>query len=308
MLQKKAILFISKYHKAAFVLVVLLNIAMSIGIEQLTDRGVKGAEALLIRSSVNFLLALAVAAIGRQSLLPAQPRLQMGVFLSLGLSLLLTFTAYEHISAGSVNALQRLDIPLLAVVAVVSHSRSRRKPFLSSVPGSGFDQRTVSFWLSVLAFVLVAVLLLFNQTTDEEPAGYFLMLAAVGALVITTLLRQKTARSENIATIMLIASLSSMFWGGIRCWQIHASFAGVSPAVLCFIVVLALINFVMFFLVNEFHKKYPPEFVRYPYLIAAFGTMIAEMITEHKLFSPLLIGCNMALLLVAYLLVKRAGK
>jgi hypothetical protein len=58
-------------------------------------------------------------------------------------------------------------------------------------------------------------------------------------------------------------------------------------------------------LVNALYKKYPPQFVRYPYLIAAFATMIVGMLINQKWESPVTIGGNIAILVVLTLLIKK---
>lgn len=284
---KNFIALINSKKKVQFVAMVLLNIAMSIGIEEITDQKITGAEVLFIRAICNLILVFIIAGINRQSIIPTQPKLQIGAFICLGLSLLLFFTAYQYISAASVSTLQRLDIPLLALVTMLS-SRFSIKPFI----------------LSFLTFVCVAALLWFNITTDENPFGYFLVLSGVVVIAINTLVQKRIAAKENIIVIMLVVSLSSVFWGGIRCWQTHSTFANITPLLLLGIVGLSLINLLVFYIVNDLYKKYSPEFVRYPYLVAAFGTMILEMIVEAKVFSPVLIIGNTTILIILTVLVR----
>lgn len=268
------------------VLVVLL-IAMNIGIKKMTDQGITGAEILFVRAMCNLVLAFVVAVITKQHIIPTQPKLQMGTFICLGFSLLLIFSAYQYISAGSVNTLQRLDIPLLSLIALANHN------FL-----------TKQFLLSLLVFVLVVILLVYNKTTGENMVGYFLVLVGVIFTVIYTLLQKKIAAKENIVAIMFVVSLSSIFWGGLRCWQAHSTFQKISFGVLLTIFELAIINLAIFYLVNELYKERSPEYVRYPYLVAAFGTMTIEMLIKGKLENLLVIIGNLAILIVLTLLVR----
>ncbi|SDE31590.1 hypothetical protein [Niabella drilacis] len=240
---------------------------------------------LFIRSLFNLLLVFVVAGVTKQKLLPTQPKLQIGAFICLGLSLLLIFTAYQYISAGSVSTLQRLDIPLLAVLAM--HQKFSLKKLL----------------LSVLAFLLVAVLVVYTSANGENPVGYFLVLAGVALVAVNTLIQKQIAAKENIVAIMLVGCLSSICWGGLRCWQGCSSFQNMSPAILLAIFGLAVVNLTIFYLVNELYKKHPPEFVRYPYLIAAFGTMCVEMLMKQRWQSPVVIAGNTAILLVFSVLV-----
>jgi len=272
------------------VLVALL-VAMNIGIEQLTDKDITGAEILFFRSICNLIAAIFIAAYSRKSIIPKQPKLQLGAFICLGLSLLLIFTAYQYISAGSVSTLQRLDIPLLIIITAF-----------------GGQSKLSQTLLALLAFVLVAALLILNKTTDEDPIGYFIVLSAVIILCINTLLQKKIAVTENIQTIILISSLSSGFWGGIRCWQTHSTFANIHLDSLLVIAGLSIINLIIFYIVNDLYKKKSPEVVRYPYLLAAFLTMITEMIVEHKIFNPILIVGNISILIVLTLLVRGRHK
>lgn len=285
--------FINKLNSGGLqiALLVALLVAMNIGIEELTDQGITGAEILLVRSICNLVAAIFIAAYSTTSILPKQPKLQAGAFICLGLSLLLIFTAYQYISAGSVSTLQRLDIPLLVLISAF-----------------GGQSKLSQTLLALLAFALVAALLLLNKTTDEDPIGYFIVLSAVVILCINTLLQKKIAITENIQTIILISSLSSVFWGGVRCWQTHSTFANIQLDSLLAIVGLSIINLIIFYLVNDLYKKKRPEVVRYPYLLAAFLTMITEMIVEHKMFNPILIIGNISILIVLTLLVRSRHK
>ena len=285
--------YISKLNSGwwQYAVLVSLLVAMNIGIEELTDKGITGAEILFLRSICNLTAAFFIAAYSRKSIIPKQPKFQLGAFICLGLSLLLLFTAYQYISAGSVSTLQRLDIPLLVIMAAF-----------------GSQSKLSQTLLAILAFALVAALLILNKTTDEDPIGYFIVLSAVVILCINTLLQKKIAVTENIQTIILISSLSSVFWGGIRCWQAHSTFANIQLESLLVIVALSIINLIIFYIVNDLYKKKSPEVVRYPYLLAAFLTMITEVIVEHKIFNPILIVGNISILIVLTLLVRSRHK
>lgn len=268
------------------ILVVLL-VALNIGIEQLTNQKITGAEVLVIRSLCNLLSVFVIAFFSKKSIIPKQPKLQIGIFLCLGLSLLLFYTAYQYISAGSVSTLQRLDIPLLVLTAAFS-----KKSTLAQM------------LTALLAFILVAALLVMNKATSENPIGYLIVLSGVGILCINTLLQKRIAILENIQTIIFISSLSSVFWGAVRCYQFHSTFSNVHLFSFFVIVGLSLINLAIFYIVNILYKKHQPEIVRYPYLLAAFLTMVTEMIIAHKLFSPILIIGNTSILIVLSFLVR----
>jgi drug/metabolite transporter (DMT)-like permease len=268
-------------------LLVLLLAAMNIGIKQLTNNGITGAEILLLRSICNLLAAFAIAAYTKKSIIPQKPTLQLGAFICLGLSLLLIFTAYQYISAGSVSTLQRLDIPLLVLIAAFNSKSSWAQILISSI-----------------SLILVAAMLFLSKTTDEKPIGYFIVLVAVVIICINTLLQKKIAVTENIQTIIFISSLSSVFWGAIRCWQTHSTFANIHLYGLVVIIGLSFINLIIFYIVNDLYKKHNPEVVRYPYLLAAFFTMIVEMVVAEKLSSPVLIIGNTAILIVLTILVR----
>lgn len=283
----KFITIINQNKWLQFTVMVLLNIAMSIGIEELTDQQISGAEILFIRAICNLVFVILLAATNKKSIIPKKPALQTGAFICLGLSLLLFFSAYQFISAGSVSTLQRLDIPLLAVISLFTIQFSLKQ-----------------FVYSLFAFSLVVALLLFSKTTDEDPFGYVLVVCGVIVIAINTLLQKKIAANENIVSIMFVISLSSVFWGGIRCWQSNSTFKNITLYTFLAIFLLSLVNLVVFYLVNDLYKKHSPEYVRYPYLVAAFCTMIVEMIVEDKVFNSFLIIGNVAILIILTLLVK----
>lgn len=272
------------------VLVALLA-TMNIGIKTLTKNGISGAEILLLRSSCNLFTAFAIAGFTKTSIIPKQPKLQAGAFICLGLSLLLIFTAYQYISAGSVSILQRLDIPLLVIIFAFN-----RKSSLFQIV------------LALLSFILVAALIFFSKTTNEHPIGYFIVLSAVVIICINTLLQKKIALTENIPTIIFISSISSVFWSGIQCLQTHATFANIHIGSLLVIVGLSIINLIIFYIINDIYKKHNPEVVRYPYLVAAFFTMIVEMVIAQKLSSQVLIIGNISILIVLTILVRSREK
>lgn len=236
-------------------------IVLSIGIEQLTNLKITGAEILFIRAIFNLLVAFGIAFFTKQSIIPQKVKLQIGTFICMGLGLLLNFSAFQFISASSVSTLQRLDIPLLCLFAMFSFKFSIKQ-----------------FLLCVLVFSVVGSIIFLNQTTKENPIGYLLILSSVLVLSINTILQKKIAVSENLVAIMFVVSLSSVFWGGIRCIQTNATFEQIHLGSLLAIFALAVINVFIFYIINDLYKKHQPEFVRYPYLLAAFGTMIVEMI------------------------------
>lgn len=200
-------------------ILVALLVALNIGIEQLTNQKITGAEVLLIRSLANLIVVFFIAAYTKKSIIPKQPKMQIGVFLCLGLSLLLFYTAYQYISAGSVSTLQRLDIPVLVLAA--TSSRKITWP---------------QILLAAFAFILVAVLLILNKAKSESPLGYIIVLTGVCILCVNTVLQKKIATLENIQTIIFISSISSFFWAGVRCYQIHATFSHVHLSNLCVII------------------------------------------------------------------------
>lgn len=282
---KKFLEILNSGWRQIFILAVLL-VTMNLGIEKLTDENVTGAEILLIRAVFNLLMVLSIAFLFKKSVVPSKPGLQFGAFVCLGSSLLLVFTAYQYISAGSVSSLQRLDIPLLVLAAFFSRKFSKSQ-----------------FALSLTALGLVILLIIVNEKTDENPFGYFLVISGVIVICFNTLLQKKIAAVEKIETIMVVTSLSSIFWGAIRCWQAGASFESIKFPQIILIFGLSVINFIIFYIVNDLYKKQSPEFIRYPFLLAAFLTMGMEMMIEWKIFSPILITGNIAILIIMTLIV-----
>ena len=264
---------------------------MNLGIEMLTSKSMTGAELLLLRAVFNLGLAFGFAHITKEHIVPQKPKLQLATFLCFGLGLLLNFSAYQYISAGSVSILQRLDIPLLVLVSLFSVRFSWGR-----------------FSLSVLAFLVVFLLAFYTQKSGENPLGYFLILGSVVILSINTLIQKQIAQKENLSTIMLVVSLSSVFWGGIRCWQSDVGFQHLNLEIIVAVLGLAVINLAIFYLVNQLYKKHSPEFVRYPYLISAFGTMVVEMLIKQQWESPVIIFGNMLILILLTLLVKETSK
>lgn len=271
---------------------ILLLIALNIGIEQLTNQKITGAEILFIRAVFNLFVAFGIAYFTKQSIIPNKVKLQIGTFICIGLGLLLNFSAFQFISAGSVSTLQRLDIPLLCLFAMFRFKFSIKQ-----------------FLFCILVFLVVGSLIFLNQTTKENPIGYLLILSSVVVLSINTILQKKIAVSENLVAIMFVVSLSSVFWGGIRCIQTNATFEHIHWGSLLAIFGLAVINVFIFYIINDFYKKHQPEFVRYPYLLAAFGTIIVEIIIYQKLLNTYLIVGNIIILILLTILVYlRQGK
>lgn len=269
-----------------FFYLILFLICLNIGIEQLTNLKISGAEILFIRAIFNLLVAFGIAYFTKKNIIPKKVKLQLGTFLCIGLGLLLNFSAFQFISASSVSTLQRLDIPLLCLFAMFRFKFSIQQ-----------------FLLCILVFTVVGCLIFINQTTKENPIGYLLILSSVVVLSINTILQKKIAISENLPTIMVIVSLSSVFWGGIRCLQTNSTFENIHLSSLIAIFGLAIINVFIFYIVNDLYKKYHPEFVRYPYLLSAFGTMIVEMLINQKLLNKYLIIGNIIILILLTILV-----
>ena len=269
------------------VVLIVLLVIMNISIEEITDLNVTGAEILLIRSFCNLIFAFILAGVSKQNIFPKKLKLQIVAFFCIGLSLLLVFTSYQYISAASVNTIQRLDIPLLTFLTLFSGKFSLKR-----------------FLLSLLTVSIIIALIFANKSTDENPIGYFLVIIAVIVTSIYTILQKRISIVENIASIMFVVSLSSVFWSSIRCLQTHTTFVNVSNFILASIIGLSIINFIIFYILNDLYKYHSSEFVRYPYLIAAFVIMLTEMIVEHKIFSPVLIIGNTTIIITLTILVR----
>lgn len=270
---------------------VVFLILMNIGIEELTDKKIKGSTVLFIRGIFNLSFAILIAIFNGNHIIPKHPKLQLGSFMTKGLSLLLIFSSYQYISAGSVNTLNRLEIPIITLFSLPI----RKQPFSA-------------FSLSILSFLIVGGLIFFNENIDEDPYGYALVLMGVVLISAYTLIQKKVASLENIEVIMIVSSISSIFWSGITGIN-YSEILGVFRSTdIILILILALINLSIFYIINDVYKKHPVNYVRFPYLIAALGTMCLEMIVEQKIFSPILIIGNISILITLTILIKLKPK
>ncbi len=273
--------------KVLIVILVVLLVSMNIFVEHLTNLHITGAEVLGVRSLFSLIFIAAYSFFKEKSLVPRELKLQTNSFFFSGLSLLLIMTGFEYISAGSVSTMQRMDIPLLIVIAAFTSKVTKTQLFLSLV-----------------TFAIIVALILLSNKTDESPVGYLIVFTGVVCVCINALLQKKISRKEEVQIIIAITSLSSLTWSLFRCYQKHTSFENIQSEQYLLLAMLGAFNVGIIFIMTQLYKLYKPDFVRYPFLLCTFLTMIVEMIVAHKLFSPIVLIGNTALLIIVTYLVK----
>lgn len=274
------------------VILIILLISLYIGIEELTEFGVSGIEILLLVGLFNLITILVVSGFKKNKLLPKNNKNQLANFFFAGFGLLFLLISYEYISAASVAILRQLDIALITLAGIIFSAKYSRQKM-------GFI---------IAAFLIVMVLILEHNINDESLTGYVLILGATLLLSLRSIFLKKMATDETLESIFIIASAASFVYGLIFCLASGIYLSHITPSILLLVVLLSIVNFFIFKITNNLYKLYPPEMVRFPFLIAGISTMFVEMLVESKLFSYYLITGNLALFFVLFKLVRISKK
>jgi hypothetical protein len=267
--------------------VVILLVIMSLSIKSVTSEGIAGQWVLFLRSAMNLVIAFAIVIARKSDIRPVKPVLQGWSFLLFGLSLLLVFSAYEHLSAGTVTTLQRLDIPTIVILGAMTGTVVRKE-----------------IGLALTTFLVVAINLWLSGNTQGEPIGYILMLGAVMTVAISTLIQKRIAVSEQVETVMVFSCLSSLIWSGGSVFAMGITYVVPTGAQLSLIGFLALVNTALFYLVYRLYRAHTPEFVRYIYLWAAMATVITEIVIGLSPFQPIVVGGNLVIIVLLGFLIR----
>jgi len=201
--------------------------------------------------------------------------------------MLLILTGFQYISGGSVTTIQRMDIPLLILYsAITSHVRKTQ------------------LFLAVLTFVIILTLVIVHKRTNERPIGYALVLLSVICICMNALLQKNISTKERVEIIIINASLSSLLWSLTWCLYRNAWFENVGTIQCLILAMFGFFEIIIVCILVQLYKIYSPDFVRYPFLLSAIFTMIAEMVIVHKHFSPIVIVGNSLLVVIVTYLIK----
>lgn len=257
-----------------------------IGIEELTEHGVRSLIILFFVGIFNVLTIIAIHSRKLKTLMPVNKKIQLINFVLTGLGLTLVIISYEYIAAATVAIFKRLDIAILTIISITAGSLSKKIIPLAIV------------------FFTVGVLILDNDIIEEDIIGYILVISGVIVLSISNHLKKKIAGSEPVKSVLFIISLSTMFWAILIIYIMDINIYPINARLILLLLGLSFLNMISLHIIFGFYKTYSVQFARYPLLLAAFLTMFTEMIVEQKWFNiEMIVGNSVIFLSLSWLVV-----
>lgn len=234
----------------------------------LSDKNYDTATIMIYRSAVSVLLFTLALVLKKKPLKVINGKLLFTRSFLDGLNILLLVTSFKYLAAGSVSLIQRMDIPLLILIAVFKRE----------------SKSSLQFYLSLWTIVLLVFFISVSKLIDEDLTGY--AFAAPGVLVaaFSYHLVKKQTSHENLETIGLFYSSSLLLWG-IATALISRSSLSINPKDIWIFVLGGAFQFTIVYLALYLYKRRPSEKARLPFVIAIVGTMVVEMLLEKKMFS-----------------------
>ena len=274
-------------HTAVQITLLIVTLVMTyIGIEELTENGVRSLIILFFVGIFNVLTIIAIHSKKLKTLVPVNKKIQLINFILTGLGLTLVIISYEYIAAATVAIFKRLDIAILTIISITAGSLSKKIIPLAIV------------------FFTVSILMLDNKIIDEDITGYILVISGVVVLSISNHLKKKISGSEPIKSVLFIISLSTMSWAILIIYVMDIDVYTIEADLILLILGLSFLNMISLYIIFGLYKTYSVQFARYPLLLAAFLTMFAEMIVEQKWFDvEMIVGNSVIFLGLSWLVI-----
>ena len=261
-----------------FFAVILLVAADNNGIEALTDKGYSSGLILLYRGLGALLVFLLFAVYRKSNLKPKKWKPHIFRLIINGLSGWFLIYSFKFLSAGTVALFQRMDIPLLILIAVFNKNH----------------RSSLQFYLSIWTIFIIIFFVLSANIIDEDPRGFLFVGASIFLSAISFFIIKKQSETEGGMSLGVLYLAGIVIWGlGITSYNDSGLSVKIADIWLFFLSggLLALISICSITL----FKRYNAEKVRLPFALGALATLGLEMIIEHKVFTVSHIGLSVLL-------------
>ena len=261
-----------------FIAVILLVAADNNGIEALTDKGYSSGLILLYRGLGALLVFLAFALYRKSDLKPKKWKPHIFRLIINGLSGWFLIYSFKFLSAGTVALFQRMDIPLLILIAVFNKNH----------------RSSLQFYLSIWTIFIIIFFVLSANIIDEDPTGFLFIGASIVLSALSFFIIKKQSEIEGGMSLGVLYLAGIVIWGfGIASYNGSGLAVNVEDMWLFILsggllALISICSIIMF-------KKYNAEKVRLPFAIGALATLGLEMIIEHKVFTVSHIGLSVLL-------------
>ncbi len=261
-----------------FFLVIILVAADNNGIEALTDKGYSSGLILLYRGLGALLIFLLFALYRKSDLKPKKWKPHIFRLIINGLSGWFLIYSFKFLSAGTVALFQRMDIPLLILIAVFNKNH----------------RSSLQFYLSIWTIFIIIFFVLSANIIDEDPAGFIYIGASIILSALSFFIIKKQTETEGGMSLGVLYLVGIVIWGlGITSYK-GSGLSIATQDIWLFMLsggLLALISICSIIL----FKRYNAEKVRLPFALGALATLGLEMILEHKVFTVSHIGLSVLL-------------
>lgn len=239
--------------------------------EHLSEKNYSTPSILICRSIICLFLSCSFCKFKGHSLFPANWRLQLIRMANSGIAIFFITASFNYLSAASVGVLQRLDIPIMALIS------------------QGFIGLRTSHksWLSLGVFGLVGLFIILSKKVDESPVGFLLAISSVTMLSWGYLLLKKLINHENRYVLInttclgcIAVSIFSLLWFNEQNFKLNVEDLNI-------LLIAGVAQYILYSSMAKIYKNIAPDLAQFPFVLGAVGTMFVEMWIEEKNFGIL---------------------
>ena len=261
-----------------FILTIFLVAINNNCFEYLTDVHYQAPQILFYRGVFTVVGILCYSAYKRTSSFPRNISRQWIRFITTGASLWLILESYQYLAAGTVSLLQRMDIPFLIFLSLVTVGSKSRSQVI----------------LSIITVLIICYLTINPEMIHEDQIGFIYAFISVVMVAVGYFTVYRGSKEETIPALINVGGISWIIFGAalISFKKLSWHFETFD---LCIVALSSVINVILFYIIVQLYRKYPAERALLPFVLAILGTSIIEMIMEQKIYGLAQILINVLL-------------
>lgn len=234
--------------------------------------GVPSSVAILCRGLVCLASLAVVARTSGLSPVPKRPRIQFVRAIFAGVTLSCLIASYQHLSATTIAAISRLDVPILALVTASAFSNKRTRIAL----GCASILVLVGTW-----FVL--------KPPQESLMGLALLATSVVTVVCGFFFLRHSSQTENILVIAGVPAIACIAFGSLAALSLPAA-PIVSSTSLVPLLASGICMYFMYSLSAERYKVLSPGVAEFPVVAGALVVITLEPLILATTLRPLFLA------------------
>ena len=200
---------------------------------------------LMYRGLIGLVLCTAFAKIKKENAFPTKWNVQKYRLVNAGIIMLAVFESYKHLGATTISLMQRMDIPLIVLLAIFYKERRSTFQNIMSVV-------TILFTCGFVYFQIITEEQHHSFTTSDWD-GFMLISFAALLLAINSRLVKKSVSTDNAFVITNITCISTSVMGFITSLATGKSFY-INSNDYVWLVILTLLLIISYYFLVELYK------------------------------------------------------